>query len=275
MVKRLLIMINKKWYKYGLIGLVSMVLSACASSVVDERYQAKGQDSRVKYVVIHYTWEDMPNSLRILTEGEVSAHYLITDDEPARVLQLVDETQRAWHAGLSQWKSDVNLNANSIGIEMVNLGSRQSGQAVPAESSGWQPFTRSQIERLIVLLKDIQARHGIPAENILGHSDIAPQRKVDPGPLFPWQWLAQEGLGRWYDENRVTELIQQYRQTGLPSVLDVQKQLRQIGYMIELTAEMDKQSKNVLRAFQMHYRPSRYDGVLDVETAAILRDLSR
>lgn len=268
-------MINKKWYKYGLIGLVSVVLSACASSVVDERYQAKGQDSRVKYVIIHYTWEDMPNSLRILTEGEVSAHYLISDDEPARVLQLVDETQRAWHAGLSQWKSDVNLNANSIGIEMVNLGSRQSGQAVPAESSGWQSFTRSQIERLIVLLKDIQARHGIPAENILGHSDIAPQRKVDPGPLFPWQWLAQEGLGRWYDENRVTELMQQYRQTGLPSVLDVQKQLRQIGYMIELTAEMDKQTKNVLRAFQMHYRPSRYDGVLDVETAAILRDLSQ
>lgn len=259
-----------------LLGLgTTIVLSACASLVVDGRYQAKSQDSRVKYIVIHYTWEDMPNSLRTLTEGEVSSHYLISDEDSARVLQLVDETQRAWHAGNSQWKSDSQLNVSSIGVEIVNLGSRQSGQAVPANHSGWQPFTRSQIERLIVLLKDIQVRHGVPTENILGHSDIAPQRKVDPGPLFPWQWLAQEGLGRWYDENHVTELMQQYRQTGLPSVLDVQKQLHQVGYAIELTGEWDKQTKNVLRALQMHYRPSRYDGVLDVETAAILRDLSQ
>lgn len=259
-----------------LLGLGAVVLlSACVSSGVDKRYQAKGQDSRVKYIVIHYTWEDMPNSLRMLTEGEVSAHYLISDENPARVFQLVDEEQRAWHAGNSQWKSDSQLNVSSIGIEIVNLGSRQSGQAVPTDRRGWQAFTRSQIERLIILLKNIQARHGIPIENILGHSDIAPQRKVDPGPLFPWQWLAQEGVGRWYDEGRVAALMQQYRQTRLPSALEVQKQLHQIGYAIELTGEMDKQSKNVLRAFQMHYRPSRYDGVLDVETAAILRDLSQ
>lgn len=268
-------MIKKKWYKYWVVGLLSILLSACASSIVDGRYEAKGKDSRIKYVVIHYTWEDMPNSLRILTEGEVSAHYLITDEEPARVLQLVDETQRAWHAGLSQWKNDINLNTSSIGIEIVNLGSRQSGQIVPAESSEWQPFTRSQIERLIVLLKDIQARHGMPAENILAHSDIAPQRKVDPGPLFPWQWLAQEGLGRWYGEERVASLAKQYRQDGLPSAQVVQKQLQMIGYPIEITGSWDRQSKNVLRAMQMHYRPSRYDGVLDAQTAAIIRDLSQ
>ncbi|MDY3331257.1 MAG: N-acetylmuramoyl-L-alanine amidase [Pelistega sp.] len=258
------------------LGLLSvLLLSACASSIVDERYESKGQDSRVKYIIIHYTWEDMPNSLRILTEGEVSSHYLISDEEPARVLQLVDENQRAWHAGRSQWKMDTNLNANSIGIEIVNLGSRQSGQAVPAESSGWQPFTSSQIERLIVLLKDIQTRHRIPSENILGHSDIAPQRKVDPGPLFPWQWLAQEGLGRWYDEAQVMALKEQYRQQGLPSATVVQRQLQQIGYPITVSGEWDKPTKNVLRAFQMHYRPSRYDGVLDAQTAAIIRDLSQ
>lgn len=259
--------------KAFLLSMVMLCLSACTSSIVDGRYEAKGQGSRIKYIVLHYTWEDLPNSLRILTEEEVSAHYLITDEEPARILQLVDESQRAWHAGNSQWKTEHNLNASSIGIEIVNLGSRQS--AMSAHSEVWQAFKSSQIERLIVLLKDIQARHRIPSENILGHSDIAPQRKVDPGPLFPWQWLAQEGLARWYDEEEVSVLTQYYRQHTLPSVEKVQKQLRTIGYPIELSQQWDKQTHNVLRAFQMRYRPTRYDGVLDAQTAAILHVLSQ
>lgn len=241
-------------------------LSAC-SSLVDEHYHAAGQSSRVRYIVLHYTGSDKESSFRQLTRGRVSAHYLITDDKPAKVLQLVDENRKAWHAGYSQWHDDTDLNVSSIGIEIVNQG--------PLSTVEWQPFTESQIQRLIAILKDIQQRHRIRPENILGHSDIAPLRKIDPGPVFPWQRLAKEGIGTWYDAERVLQAQQYYQQQGLPSIVIIQQKLKKLGYAVEETGNWDAQSQKVLRAFQMHYRPTNYDGQPDAQTMAILDDLLR
>lgn len=264
------------WFRRVLLlVLVPVVVSACSTPVVDEVYQAQGQDSRIRYIVLHYTAGDAEEALQELTRQQVSAHYLITDESPVRVLQLVDDNERAWHAGESQWRNDVNLNFSSIGIEIVNLGPLSHAGTVPMSQDEWQPYKGEQIDRLIRLVKVLQQRYHIRNENILGHSDIAPQRKIDPGPVFPWRWLAQEGVGRWYDETRVARLTAVFQQQGLPSSKWVQQKLRKIGYAIEETGEWDEQSKRVLRAFQMHYRPSSFGGRLDAETAAILEDLTQ
>lgn len=212
-------------------------------------------------LVIHYTAANAGRSLEILSRRNVSSHYLITDDEPPRVYQLVDENRRAWHAGQGEWYGNNNLNAASIGVEVVNLG--------PVGDS-WQPYSEKQIETLILLLKDIVARHQIHAHNVVGHSDIAPQRKQDPGPSFPWKRLAQAGLGRWYDEARAARLRKAYAQQGLPPARIIQEKLRQAGYAAPGTGEIDPATRKVLRAFQMHYRPARHDGEPDAETLAIL-----
>lgn len=257
------------------IGLCLLLgLSACQSPrLVDAYYPAQGQDSRVRYVVLHYTWENKADSLAILTEQDVSAHYLITDDEPAQVWQLVDEHRRAWHAGASSWYGVSGINTGSIGIEMVNLGAREQGPGIPERREDWDAFSASQMQRLIALLQDIVARHKIRPQNIVAHSDIAPQRKIDPGPNFDWQQLAQAGLGRWFNAQQVAQLQREYEEQGVPSIAWAQEQLTRLGYAIEPTAQLDEQTRNVIRAFQMHYRPARYDGLLDAETAAIMQDL--
>lgn len=266
---------RKRWFSLGaLAGILSIMLSACqSSSLIDKHYEARGQDSRVRYVVLHYTWENKADSFDILTKGAVSAHYLITDDEPAQIWQLVDENRRAWHAGESSWYGATGINTGSIGIEIVNLGAREQGTGIPESPEQWQAFTPSQMERLTALLKDIVKRHKIKPENIVAHSDIAPQRKIDPGPRFDWQQLAKEGLGRWYDAAQVQVLTERYQNNGLPEVAWVQEQLSRLGYALESSGILDAQTHNVLRAFQMRYRPTRYDGQIDAQTAAILQNL--
>ena len=129
------------------------------------------------------------------------------------IYKLVDENQRAWHAGESQWKGRTWLNSSSIGIEIVNKGFRDTPQG-----RVWYPYTEGQIQTLIALLKDLKTRHGVPGANIVGHSDIAPQRKVDPGPLFPWQRLAEAGLIRWPDAAQVASRRGEFEQ-ALPDAL--------------------------------------------------------
>lgn len=259
-----------------LLGLV-LLLSACSTSVVNKYYTAKGQNSRVRYIILHYTRANLQQALQTLTQGQVSAHYLITDEKPARVFQLVDENRRAWHAGYSQWHDDVDLNSTSIGIEIVNQGplcdELLSSLCSEKTAEHWQPFSESQTQRLIALLKDIQQRHHISPQHILGHSDVAPSRKIDPGPAFPWQRLAQEGVAVWYDDVFMQQQQRIFVQQGLPSVLSIQRYLKSLGYAIDVTGQWDVQSQEVMRAFQMHYRPSRYDGLPDVETVAILSAL--
>lgn len=245
------------------------VLSGCASGPrLDTSKSAVSQESRVKFLIIHYTALDMPTSLRVLTQQEVSAHYLVGDDNPTTIYRLVDENQTAYQAGLSDWKGFSRLNPSSIGIEIVNLG-YQDGP----DGRTYQPFPQYQIDSLIPLIKDIVARHHIKPENILGHQEIAPQRKPDPGPLFPWKQLADAGLIPWPDAKQVAALRAGYEQQ-LPDIAWFQKKLAQHGYATPQTGMLDDATRNVLIAFQARYRPARFDGYPDAESAAILEVLT-
>lgn len=240
------------------------LLAGCTSGPrIDTRHTAVGQNSRVQYIVLHYTSTDLAHSLQLLSEGEVSSHYLI-GEAPATIYRLVDENRRAWHAGDSQWQGRTWLNGTSIGIELVNQGFYEG-----PKGRYWQPYSPAQIEALIVLLKDIVQRHQLPLGSILGHSDIAPQRKVDPGPLFPWKRLADAGLVPWPDAQAVAQQQALFAES-LPTVAWFQHQLARQGYQVPEHGELDEATRNVLAAFQMKYRPARHDGEPDTETAALL-----
>ena len=232
---------------------------------IDTSLNAIAQRSRVDIIVIHYTYASLPRSISLLTRSMVSSHYLVTDEQPPRIFRLVDETQSAWHAGDSEWYGKTALNARSIGIEIVH--------------PGWQPnldglrgadYPEDQVAIVVALIKDIAARHNVAPHNIVGHSDVAPLRKQDPGPAFPWRTLAQQGIGRWFDEDAARTEQARLELTGLPDARQTQQELKRIGYPVALSGEWDKQTQTVLAAFQMHYRPEKIDGVLDAQTAAIL-----
>jgi len=243
------------------IALVSaLLLAGCAAGpAIDTTYTARSQESRVQFLVLHYTWDDWPSSLKTLTGENVSSHYLVRDDPPV-VYRLVDESRRAWHAGVSSWQGTTNLNSSSIGIEIVNLGDR---------NGGWQEYPKAQMDVVIALVKDIVKRHGIRPDRIVGHSDIAPQRKSDPGPLFPWKKLADEGLIKWPDASEVARRRSGFERQ-LPDIEWFQKMLSKHGYDVPLNGELDEQTVRVITVFQMRNRPAKFDGMPDAETAAIL-----
>lgn len=242
-------------------------LSGCLHSnkiaPIDNTYSARSQSSRIDTIVIHYTASELTPSLEILTKGEVSAHYLIPPDGK-KIYQLVDEQRRAWHAGDSQWNGRRWLNATSIGIELVHPGYIETTQG-----RQWPAYSDAQISALIELLKDLQTRHAITPRNIVGHSDIAPQRKVDPGPAFPWPRLADAGLIRWPSTTGLQSAYTQLN-NNVPPALWFQQQLARLGYAIAQTGQWDENSRVVLAAFQMKYRPERFDGQPDITSAALL-----
>lgn len=252
--------------------IVSLILLAgCASGPrFDTSHPSVNHDSRVQFVVVHYTSASLERSLQLLTHGEVSSHYLIGDDKNATIYKLVDENLRAWHAGESEWQGRTWLNSSSIGIEIVNPGFKQR----PNGERYWYPYSEAQIQSLIVLLKDISKRYAISPRSIIGHSDIAPLRKLDPGPLFPWKRLAAEGLGVWPNEQAVARQQGQF-ETELPSASWFQGQLARLGYATPQTGELDVATRHVIAAFQMHFRPSRFDGLPDAQTAALLQVLNQ
>jgi len=267
---------------------IAAALPGCATqdTVVVE---SANQDTRVRIIVIHHTSEDFQGSLDILTKDSsnpVSSHYLIPEpgdtsyeDKDLKLYSLVPEDARAWHAGLSYWDGKTALNDMSVGIELVNQTyCRRSEQPIPPEQADREPdricffpdFAESQLNILTDLLAGILARHPeIKPTDIVGHSDIAPQRKIDPGPRFPWQRLYRMGYGAWYDDDTVFKYWEQFRQ-DMPPVLTLQTALKAYGYGIELSGEHDIQSRNVVRAFQMHFLPWRVSSEFNDETAAIL-----
>ncbi|MGL5947749.1 MAG: N-acetylmuramoyl-L-alanine amidase [Aeromonas sp.] len=244
---------------------IALALAGCARPAyqLSTRWQSVNQDARITSIVLHYTGADDATSLRLLTQAEhqVSAHYLLplrpaqtASTAPLPIYQLVPDTARAWHAGASRWQHSVGLNASSIGIEIVNLGYPASDEALPAAERRWQPFPAHQIEALGALLTDLSARYHIHPTALLAHSDIAPQRKQDPGPLFPWRELHQRyGLGAWPDEARVQALLA----SRLPdwNALTWQRKLARYGYAIALHGQWDEASQAVLRAFELHFNP--------------------
>lgn len=255
--------------------LVLALLSACSTSSpfrmdkLDYSKSASSQSSRVQFLILHYTALDQERSLHVLTEQGVSSHYLVGNDQPVTVYQLVDETRLAHHAGVSSWKSHAQLNASSIGIEIVNLG-----YLTTLDGRQYHPYPQSQMEAVITLIKDIVTRHSIKPENILGHSEIAPQRKPDPGPLFPWSSLADAGLIVLPDPDEVNKQQQIYQQ-ALPSIDWFQEKLAQVGYATPKTGMWDQETKNVMTVFQMRYRQRLFDGVPDSESAALLEVITR
>jgi N-acetylmuramoyl-L-alanine amidase len=247
-----------------LLLLLACIASGCAVGPrIDRTYTAASQDSRAQYLILHFTYGDYPSSLKELTVGPVSSHYLVRDD-PVEIYGLVDESRRAYHAGASSWKGQTMLNAASIGIEIVNAGNRLAAQGI-----AWQEYPKEQVDAVIRLVKWIVERHEIRPDRILGHSDIAPQRKIDPGPRFPWKRLADEGLIPWPDATRVAERRIAY-EAQLPGLDWFQAKLAEHGFAVPQTGELDVATQKVIAAFQMKYRQSRYDGVPDAETAAIL-----
>ena len=254
------------------VALIMLLLTACtgpskptAQLAIDTSLNAIAQRSRVDVIVVHYTHASLPRSIHLLTRSMVSSHYLVTDEQPPRIYRLVDETQSAWHAGESEWQGKTALNARSIGIEIVH--------------PGWQPnlegrlgpgYPQEQVAIVAALIQDIAARHDVAPHNIVGHSDVAPLRKQDPGPAFPWRMLAKQGIGRWFDEDAARTEQARLDQTQLPDARWTQLELQRIGYPIEVTGQWDPQTQSVLAAFQMHYRQDKIDGKLDSQTAAIL-----
>lgn len=247
-----------------------VALAGCAGPRIDSQtYRSVGQDSRAQFLIIHYTAVDLETSIRLLTQHKVSSHYLVTDEKPVRVYRLVDEDRRAWHAGESHWDRHSMLNGNSIGIEIVNPGNspRPDGRA------DFEPYLPEQIDRVVELVREIVKRHQIRPDRVLGHSDIAPQRKVDPGPLFPWKRLADEGLILWPDEAAVRKALPDH-QAQLPPVKWFQQALARHGFLVADHGELDAPTRRVIAAFQMKYRPAKYDGLPDAETAALLTALT-
>jgi N-acetylmuramoyl-L-alanine amidase len=254
---------------------LALLLAGCATGpVIDTSYKSVSQGPRVDLLVLHYTVLDFPTSLRVLTQQEVSSHYLVGDDNPPTIYRLVDENQRANHAGVSAWGRRVLVNPSSIGIEIVNRGYVDTPQG-----RVYTPYPPQQIDAVVALVRDIVKRWGIPIDRVVGHSDVAPGRKQDPGPLFPWKRLAQEGLAVWFDEARAEGLRPRY-EASLPDIAWFQKRLAQVGYFVPLNGSgnsegtLDNATRDVLISFQMRFRPARYDGTPDAETAAILAALT-
>lgn len=223
---------------------------------------------------MHYTAGNFKSSLEELTEGPVSSHYLVPEgpmDNQRKVFELVPEVERAWHAGVSAWQDRSNLNDTSIGVEIVNLGYKDE-----AGKRTWFPFPDYQVETVIELAKDIVDRYKIEPTRVVGHGDIAPGRKVDPGPVFPWKKLYENGIGAWFDDGTKNDAENTLNNNITPDTVDilwVQKNMRTYGYPIEITGQLDKQTTEVIMEFQMHFRPSNFSGVPDAETCAILHAL--
>jgi N-acetylmuramoyl-L-alanine amidase len=186
-------------------------------------------------------------------------------ESPVKVYQLVDESRRSFHAGASSWLGSTSLNASSIGIEIVNSGGRPDATGAIA----YADYPPEQMDAVLKLSADIIRRHKIRADRVVGHSDIAPSRKTDPGPKFPWKRFADLGLVLWPDSAVVAAALPKY-QAALPDVAWFQNQLEKHGFLGSKSGQLDSLTRDCLRAFQMKYRPSDYSGTPDAQTAALL-----
>jgi len=227
-----------------------------------ERRDARRPDM----LLLHYT--GMPTAAGALSRlcdptSGVSSHYLVLED--GRILQLVPEARRAWHAGVGAWAGDRDINSCSIGIEIAH----------PGHEGGLPPYPDAQIEAVAALSRDIAERWSIPPERVLGHSDVAPDRKEDPGENFPWGRLHAEGVGHWVEPAPVREGRVFAKGDQGPSVEALQAMLALYGYPIALGGVFDEAMTAVVTAFQHHFRQELVDGRADLSTIETLRALLR
>ena len=265
--------------------MAAAVLGGCASSQIVDVPSAN-QDGRVRFLVLHFTDENFERSLDLLTrphKNPVSAHYLVSragENGRSRptVLQLVDESRRAWHAGPSRFQGHELLNDDSIGIEIVYESHCPRVPPRPADTSpgDWEvacpypPYPDDQIAVVTQLAQQIIRRHPeIDATRVVGHSDIQPENKTDPGPKFPWQQLSASGVGAWYDSADV-DYYRAHFDAQPPSILLMQEALAAYGYGDEASGVIDRRTRDLLFAFQSHFMPEHRTGKVDTDTAATL-----
>jgi N-acetylmuramoyl-L-alanine amidase len=216
-------------------------------------------------LVLHYTgMETGEAAIERLCDPEfsVSAHYVVEED--GRVFQLVSEDKRAWHAGKGVWRGCSEINSASIGIEIVNGG----------HDFGLPDFPDAQIEAVLTLSQGILARHPIKACDVIGHSDLAPDRKQDPGEKFPWKRFAEAGVGLWPEPADPGFSPCSPGEQG-DAVDALRQALREIGYGVERDGPYDAALKAAVQAFQRRFRPERLDGVADEQSCALIEDLRR
>ncbi len=211
--------------------------------------------SQIKFVIIHYTgMQSEIESIQRLKNPKfkVSCHYLI--NRKGKITRMVKDLNIAWHAGKSKWKRFVNLNNNSLGIELVNRG----------HQFGYQNYSLKQISSLIKLCKNLKKRYFIKKENFLGHSDIAPLRKNDPGEKFPWKKLNHHNLGSWYVKNafKLKPKPKKMRELFF-------KNLRKLGYRYFSVNKRDLKDKKIIESFQRHFLPNNITGKIDPKTFKI------
>ena len=220
-------------------------------------YSSKNRlKKNIKFIIIHYTgMQSEIASIKRLKDikSKVSCHYFI--NRKGQVTQMVMDNKVAWHAGQSKWKNFKNLNENSIGIELVNTG----------HEFGYQNFSNSQITGLISLCEKLRKKYSIKKENFLGHSDIAPLRKLDPGEKFPWKKLSKYNFGYWYGKTKKNlKLTDQKLIENL-----FFKNLHSIGYRYFKINKRFKKDKIIIKSFQQHYLPQNISGKIDVKTLEI------
>jgi len=217
----------------------------------------------IDMIVLHYTAQTGADALARLCDpvAKVSSHYLVHED--GLIDQLVPEARRAWHAGVSSWEGERDINSRSIGIEIVN----------PGHDGGYPDFPEAQIDAVIALCRDIIARRPIRADRVVAHSDVAPARKQDPGEKFPWARLAAAGVGLWIEPTPVTEGPALAPPAQGNDVAELQKMLARYGFGIVASGRYDSATADVVTAFQRHFRPARVDGIADASTRDTLRRL--
>lgn len=231
---------------------------------VSPNFGPRRDDMRPDMIILHYTgmvsgtaaeaWLCDPAS-------EVSSHYIVHED--GRVVQMVRESDRAWHAGRSWWRGVTDVNSCSIGVEIAN----------PGHAFGYPDFPLAQIAAVIELCQGISTRHGILPERVLAHSDVAPGRKVDPGEKFPWRLLAEHGIGHFVDPAPHREGPVLALGCRGEDVEKLQSMLFLYGYGVEITGFFDSVTETVVAAFQRHFRPAHIDGRADISTVETLRRL--
>ncbi len=282
MVKNIFLALGLTLPLIGCVTTTSPVATTKNYSVDSDTYQSTGKSQRIKTIVLHYTVSDNERSIKTLTTGNVSAHYLILDKNDDKIYNLVPESERAWHAGEGGFSGRTILNDTSIGIEIVNKGIKpqyrnalKNGELDYHPYSHFVEFDELQIKKVAQLVQDIAQRYDISPKNIIGHADMAPSRKIDPGAKFPWERLYKEyGIGAWYDEADKQYFMQQV-QLATPTIQEVKQAFRDYGYQMNTTDVWDKESRDVIYAFQLHFRPQQPTGNMDSKTYAILKALNK
>ena len=241
-------------------------------------YVAIGKNERIQFIVVHYTAIDNAASIKELTTNKVSSHFLVLDEDDNKIYNLVPLEQRAWHAGASAFRGRTNINDTSVGIEIVSDGIAKEFISDPNPYHPYDHYVDYkpiQIEKVAQIIKYVAEKYNVPARNIVAHSDIAPSRKKDPGAKFPWKELYDKyNIGAWYDEADKQTFMDEEKFKAT-SIREIKDELRKYGYEINRLDEWDKESKDVVYAFQLHFNPKNATGEMDLETFAILKALNK